>query len=88
LKSFTCSYPNFIETLNITSNDKDLAIELLSTKLIPQDRWKKQFRNSSVNEAFEVVLAAKFKNKRNKQSKENDGDNSSKSGKNAFIVEN
>jgi hypothetical protein len=46
LKSLSSSYANFIETLNITSTDKDLTFEQLSTKLLQQDRWKKQFGNS------------------------------------------
>jgi hypothetical protein len=34
LRSFPSSYANFIETLNITSTDKDLTFEQLSTKLL------------------------------------------------------
>jgi hypothetical protein len=48
---------------------------------LQQDRWKKQFGNSSGNEASEVALAAKFKSKGSKQREENDGNKSSKSGK-------
>jgi hypothetical protein len=38
LKSLPSSYADFIETLNITSTNKKLAFEQLSTKLLQQDR--------------------------------------------------
>jgi hypothetical protein len=60
---------------------KPWTFEQLSNKLLQQDKWKKQFGNSSVNESSEVALAAKFKSRGSKQREENDGDNSSKSGK-------
>jgi hypothetical protein len=47
LKSLPASFEHFIETLNITSTDVDLKFEDLSTKLLQQDRWKKQFGSSS-----------------------------------------
>jgi len=57
LKSLHSSYANFIGTLNFNSIDKDLIFEQLSTKLLQQDKWKKQFGYSSVNDSSEVVLA-------------------------------
>jgi hypothetical protein len=74
--SLSSPYANVIQTLNITNIDKDLTFEQASTKLLHQDKQKKQFGNSSVNEAFEVALAAKFKHKDRKYRKEIDGDNS------------
>jgi len=43
LKSLPRAYEHFIETLNITSTNVDLKFEDLCTKLLQQDRWKKQF---------------------------------------------
>ena len=74
LAFFPCK---FIETLNNTITDKDLTFEQLSTKLLQQDRWKKQSGKSNVNESSEVVLAAKFKSNGNKHSNQNDGNKES-----------
>ena len=69
LRKFPSSYANFIETLTITNTDKDLMLVWLSTKLLWQDRWRKQFGDNNRIEPSEVVLAEKFKSKGNKQTK-------------------
>jgi hypothetical protein len=66
LKHLSSSYANLIETLNITSIDKDLTFEQLSTKLLQQSRWKKQFGNRPGIEPSTVVLATKFTSKGSK----------------------
>lgn len=38
-----------------------------------QNKWKKQFGNNNANESFEVALVTKFKSKRNKHRKTNNG---------------
>lgn len=63
IKSLPASFEHFIETLNITSTDADLKFGKISTKLVQQDRWKKQFGISSENEGSEMALATNFKGK-------------------------
>jgi hypothetical protein len=81
-KKFASFISKFIETPDITSTDKDLTFKQFSTKLLQQDRWKKQLRNSSGNESSEVALATMFKSKGSKHGEENDGNKFFESSKN------
>jgi hypothetical protein len=50
LKSLPNSFEHFIKTLNFTSTDVNLKFGNLSTKLLQQDKRKKQLGSSSRNE--------------------------------------
>jgi hypothetical protein len=63
LKCLPCAYRHFIETLNITFMNVDLKFDELCSELLQQDRWKKQFGNSSETKGFEHAFAAKLKGK-------------------------
>jgi len=62
LKNLPSCFENFIETLNVTSND-ELMFDQLSNKLVQKDRWRKQFENNSGHDNSKVALVANFKGK-------------------------
>lgn len=51
------SFEQFIESLNITFTDIDLKFEELSTKLLQQNKGKKQFGSGNGNEGLEFSEA-------------------------------
>lgn len=63
LKSLSCAYEHFIETLNITYTYVDQKFNELWNNLFQQDRWKKYFGSINEVEGLEQGFVANVKGK-------------------------